>query len=236
MFNILLNLNYMRALIVDDDPRMANLIEQALRGEKFDCTVVNNAEVALKVSREQTFDIVVLDLGLPGMSGLALLRRLRAAGNQALIIIVSAYGRVEDRVRGLDLGADDYLVKNFSVSEFVARIRALMRRKLEKKHNVLACGPLVMNLEKKSVQLRQQNMTLSKREFQMLFVFLSQKNTVVSRVDLSEKVWGDVLEMRSNVVDVHIRSIRKKMGDDAGMLQTVRGHGYMLADKSERRE
>lgn len=223
----------MRGLIVDDDPRMASLIEQALRGEKFDCITANSAEAALKVAQEQTFDIIVLDLGLPGMSGLALLRRLRAAGNQALIIIVSAYGRVEDRVRGLDLGADDYLVKNFSVSEFVARIRALMRRKLDKKHNVLACGPLVMNLEKKSVQLRQKPLTLSKREFQMLFVFLSNKNSVVSRTDLSEKVWGDVLEMRSNVVDVHIRSIRKKLGQDSEMLHTVRGHGYMLSDKVE---
>ncbi len=224
----------MRGLIVDDDPRMANLIEQALRGEKFDCVTANNAEAALKVTREQTFDIIVLDLGLPGMSGLALLRRLRAAGNQSLIIIVSAYGRIEDRVRGLDLGADDYMVKNFSLSEFVARTRALMRRKLDKKHNVLACGPLVMNLEKKSVQLRQKPLTLSKREFQMLFVFLSNKNAVVSRTDLSERVWGDVLEMRSNVVDVHIRSIRKKLGDDAPMLQTIRGHGYMIVDKAEK--
>lgn len=223
----------MRGLVVDDDPRMASLIEQSLRGEKFDCVVASNGEMALKIAQEQTFDIIVLDLGLPGMSGLALLRRLRAAGNQSLIIIVSAYGRVEDRVRGLDLGADDYLVKNFSVSEFVARVRALMRRKLEKKHNVLACGPLVMNLEKKSVQLRQKLMTLSKREFQMLFVFLSSKNTVVSRSDLSEKVWGDALEMRSNVVDVHIRSIRKKLGADAEMLQTIRGHGYILKDKIE---
>ncbi len=223
----------MRALIVDDDPRMASLMEQALRGEKFDCVVAHSGEKALSIAKEQSFDLVILDLGLPGMSGLSLLRHLRAAGNTSLVLIVSAYGRVEDRIRGLDLGADDYLVKNFSLSEFVARTRALMRRRLEKKHNILACGPIVMNLEKKEVHSRQELLPISKREFQMLFAFLSSKNIVISRADLSERVWGDILDMRSNVVDVHIRAIRKKLGDDAKMLQTVRGYGYILVDKAE---
>jgi len=223
----------MRALIVDDDPRMASLMEQALRGENFDCVVAHSGEKALSIAKEQSFDLVVLDLGLPGMSGLSLLRHLRAAGNASLVLIVSAYGRVEDRIRGLDLGADDYLVKNFSLSEFVARTRALMRRRLEKKHNILACGPIVMNLEKKEVHLRQELLPISKREFQMLFTFLSSKNIVISRADLSERVWGDILDMRSNVVDVHIRAIRKKLGDDAKILQTVRGYGYILVDKVE---
>ncbi len=223
----------MRALIIDDDPRMALLMEQALRGEKFDCIIAHSGERALRIIKEQSFDLVVLDLGLPGMSGLALLRHLRAAGNTSLVLIVSAHGRVEERVRGLDLGADDYLVKNFSLSEFVARTRALMRRRLEKKHNILACGPLIMNLEKKEVHLRQELLPLSKREFQMIFVFLSRKNIVISRTDLSEQVWGDVLDMRSNVVDVHIRAIRKKLKTDATILQTVRGYGYILVNKAE---
>lgn len=222
----------MRVLIIDDDPRMAFLMEQALRGEKFDCIIAHSGEKALSIAKEQSFDLIILDLGLPGMSGLALLRHLRAAGNTSLVLIVSSHGRIEDRVRGLDLGADDYLVKNFSLSEFVARTRALMRRRLEKKHNLLVCGPLVMNLEKKEIHLRQQILPLSKREFQMLFTFLSRKNVVVSRMDLGEQVWGDVFDMRSNVVDVHIRAIRKKLGDDAAMLQTVRGYGYILADKT----
>lgn len=223
----------MRALIVDDDPRMAFLMEQALRGEKFDCVVSHSGEAALNIAKEQSFDLVVLDLGLPGMSGLSFLRHLRAAGNTSLVLIVSAHGRVEDKIRGLDLGADDYLVKNFSLSEFVARTRALMRRRLEKKHNILACGPIVMNLEKKEVYSRQELIPFSKREFQMLFTFLSSKNIVISRTDLSERVWGDILDMRSNVVDVHIRAIRKKLGDDAKLLQTVRGYGYILVDKAE---
>lgn len=221
----------MRALIIDDDLRMARLLKEALRGEKFDCVIENNAEDALDVAKEQVFDLIILDLGLPGMSGLSLLRRLRAAGNSSLILIVSAYGRTEDRVLGLDTGADDYLVKDFSLAEFIARTRALMRRKLEKKHNMLACGPLVMNLEKKEILLRQKLIAFSKREFQILFVFLSHKNKVLSRSDLSEYVWGDALEMRSNVMDVHIRGIRKKLGSDGDILQTVRGHGYLLVDK-----
>lgn len=220
----------MRALIIDDDPRMTSLLRETLRGEKFDCVLAHNAETALEIAREQTFDLIVLDLGLPGMSGIILLRKLRAAGNNSLIFIVSAYGRAEDRVLGLDMGADDYLVKNFSLAEFVARTRALMRRKLEKKHNLLACGALVMNLENKEVRLRQKLIPLSKREFQIIFVFLSHKNKVLSRADLSEYVWGDALEMRSNVMDVHIRGIRKKFGKDEGILKTVRGHGYMLSE------
>ena len=218
----------MRSLIIDDDRHMARLFEQALRGEKFDCVVAHTAEDAIDIAREQFFDLIVLDIGLPGMSGLELLRRLRASGNNALVLIVSAHGRVEDRVRGLDLGADDYLVKNFSILEFVARTRALMRRRFEKKHNLLVCGPLVMNFEKKEVRLRQQLLSVSRREFQMLFAFLSNKNIVLSRTDLCEQVWGDALEERSNVVDVYIRALRKKLGVDSKNLQTIRGHGYML--------
>jgi DNA-binding response OmpR family regulator len=221
----------MRVLIVDDDACMAHLLEQTLRGEKFDCVVSHNGEEALRVTQEQVFDLVVLDLGLPGMSGLAFLRRLRASGNAALILIVSAHGKIEDRVRGLDFGADDYLVKNFSLAEFVARTRALMRRKLDKKHNILACGPLIMNFEKKEVFLRQIPLPLSKREFQILFSFLSRKNVVISREDLSEQIFGDALEMKSNVMDVHVRGIRKKLGGDANLLRTVRGHGYILSEK-----
>ncbi len=221
----------MRSLIIDDEPHIACLLEQALRGENFDCVMANTAESALNIAREQVFDLIVLDIGLPGMDGLEFLRRVRAAGNSSLVLIVSAYGRVEDRVRGLDIGADDYLVKNFSIAEFVARTRALMRRRFEKKHNILVCGPLMMNLEKKEVQLRQKPFLLSRREFQVLFTFLSQKNIALSRVDLSEKIWGDPLKMRSNVLDVHIRSIRKKLGSDADLLQVIRGHGYILRDK-----
>lgn len=226
----------MRALVIDDDPRMASLLRETLRSEKFDCVVARNGEEALAIAREQVFDLIVLDLGLPGMSGIVLLRKLRAAGNNALVLIVSAYARAEDRVLGLDMGADDYLVKNFSLAEFIARTRALMRRKLEKKHNMLAMGPLVMNLESKEIYLRQQIIPFSKREFQILFVFLSHKNRVLSRSDLSEYVWGDALEMRSNVMDVHIRGIRKKLGKDGWLLKTVRGHGYMLTDKREKTE
>lgn len=224
----------MRSLVIDDDRHIARLLEQALRGEKFDCVVSHTAEEAIEIVREQFFDLIVLDLGLPGMSGLELLRRLRASGNTSLVLIVSAHGRIEDRVRGLDLGADDYLVKNFSLAEFVARVRALMRRRLEKKHNLLVSGPLVMNFEKKEVRLRQQLLSLSRREFQLLFAFLSNKNIVLSRTDLCEQVWGDALEERSNVVDVYIRSLRKKLGEDARNLQTVRGHGYLLIDKTEK--
>ncbi len=218
----------MRCLIIDDDRHMARLFEQALYGEKFECVVVHTAEDALNVAREQKFDLIVLDIGLPGISGLELLRRLRAGGNTSLVLIVSSYGRVEDRVRGLDIGADDYLVKNFSIAEFIARVRALMRRRLEKKHNILACGPLVMDIEKKEVRLRQKLLTLSRREFQLLFAFLSHKNVVLSRTDLSEQVWGDIIGAQSNVIDVYMRSIRSKLEKDAKMLQTVRGHGYML--------
>lgn len=221
----------MRALVIDDDRYMAKLLEQALRGEKFDCIVSYSAEDALGQVRDQFFDLIVLDLGLPGMSGLELLRRLRASGNTALVLIVSAHGRIEDRVTGLDLGADDYLVKNFSLAEFVARVRALMRRKFDKKHNLLVAGPIVMNLETKEVRLRQKPLSLSKKEFQLLFTLLSHKNTVLSRADLSEKVWGDPLEDRSNVIDVSVRSLRNKLGEDRKMVQTVRGHGYMLVEK-----
>lgn len=224
----------MRSLVVDDDRHMARLLEQALRGEKFDCVATHTAEEALGIVREQFFDLIVLDLGLPGMSGLELLRRLRASGNTSLVLIVSAHGRIEDRVSGLDFGADDYLVKNFSLAEFVARIRALMRRRLEKKHNLLVSGPLVMNFEKKEVRLRQQLLRVSKREFQLLFAFLSHKNVVLSRTDLSEQVWGDMLGARSNLVDVYVRALRQKLGEDARNLQTVRGHGYILVDKTEK--
>lgn len=226
----------MRALIIDDDPRMASLLRETLRGEKFDCVLAQNGESALEISREQVFDLIILDLGLPGMSGIVLLRKLRAAGNNALVLIVSAYSRAEDRVLGLDMGADDYLVKNFSLAEFIARTRALMRRKLEKKHNMLAVGPIVMNLESKEVYLRQHLFAVSKREFQILFVFLSHRNRVLSRADLGEYIWGDALEMRSNVMDVHIRGIRKKLGEDSWLLKTVRGHGYMFTDKRESSE
>ncbi len=221
----------MRSLVIDDDRYMSKLLEQALRGERFDCSVSHSAEEALLQVHDQFFDLIVLDLGLPGMSGLELLRRLRASGNTALVLIVSAHGRIEDRVTGLDFGADDYLVKNFSLAEFVARVRALLRRRLDKKHNLLVAGPLVLNLETKEVRLRQKILSLSKKEFQLLFTFLAHKNRVLSRADLSEEVWGDPLDEKSNVIDVYIRSLRNKLGEDRKLIQTVRGHGYLLTEK-----
>lgn len=221
----------MRALIIDDDPRMVHLLRTALEGEHFSCESALNGDVALEVLREKSFDLIVLDIEMPGKNGFAVLSSLRAMGIDSLVLVVSAHGLVEDRVKGLDLGADDYLVKNFSLTEFVARVHALMRRKLEKKHNVLSCGGLVMDLRSGCVTIRQKECSFSHREFQILFALLSRKNEVVSRGELADAVWGAGADLKSNALDVHIRTIRKKLGDDARLLQTLRGRGYRLTNK-----
>lgn len=221
----------MRALVVDDDPRMAHLLRTALEAEHFDCESAFDGDAALAILQEKKFDLIVLDVEMPGKNGFSVLSALRAMGVSSLVLVVSAHGLVEDRVRGLDLGADDYLVKNFSLREFTARVRALMRRKLEKKHNVLSCGPLQMDLLSGRVTVRQKEIRVSPREFQIVFSLLSRKNTVVSRGALVEAVWGDELELKSNTLDVHIRAIRQKLGNDASILQTIRGRGYQLSEE-----
>lgn len=220
----------MRALVVEDEPGVAAFIRRGLREASFAVDVVANGEEGLSLASAESYDIIVLDLMLPGRDGFAVVRQLRKQGLKIPVIFLTARDSVEDRIRGLDLGADDYMVKPFSFAELLARIRALLRRGSSLTENPLVCGDLAVDTVARTARRGDQRIDLSAREFALLEYLARHTGEALSRTMILEKVWDMNYDPLTNVVDVHINRLRKKVdnGFPTTLIQTVRGVGYAL--------
>ena len=222
----------MRVLVVEDEPGIAQFIRQGLREAGYAVDVAYDGEEGLDYVYVAEYDVLVLDILLPKLDGLDVLHALRARGVKTPVLLLTAKDTVEDRVRGLDSGADDYLVKPFAFPELVARLRALLRRPPLQIDPVLHLGDLAMDTARREVRRGGRLIELSPREFTLLEYFMRHPQHVLTRTQLAEHVWNFDFFNDSNVVDVYIGYLRRKIdrGSDRPLLQTVRGVGYRLSD------
>lgn len=220
----------MRVLLVEDDTRMAAALRRGLKADGIAVDIAARGEEALGAARATDFDAVVLDVMLPGQDGFETCRRMRADGLWMPIIMLTARDAVEDRVRGLDEGADDYLTKPFSLAELLARLRALVRRGPVERPAVLAVGNLQLDPAAHQAWRGEEELRLSGREFALLETFMRRPGQVLSQLQLLDAVWDLGYEQRSNVVEVYVRYLREKIDRPFGIesLETVRGLGYRL--------
>ncbi|HEV8473453.1 MAG TPA: response regulator transcription factor [Methylomirabilota bacterium] len=226
----------MRVLVVEDERKVANFISQGLQEEGHTVEVAKDGEAALDLLRDvPPWDLVVLDVMLPRLDGLAVLRAARAAGVTAPVLILTARDTVADKVTGLDLGADDYLTKPFSFDEFLARVRALLRRAEGRREPVLRVSDLVLDPATRDVVRGARRLALTAREYALLEYFMRNAGRVLTRPMLAEHVWGLDFDPESNVVDVYVGYLRRKIDGpgESRLLHTVRGAGYTLRPAGE---
>jgi two-component system, OmpR family, response regulator len=220
----------MRMLIVEDEPKLAGLIRRGLREEGVAADVAARGEDALWMAGATDYDAIVLDVMLPGLDGFAVCARLRDDGVRTPVLMLTARDAVEDRVRGLDLGADDYLAKPFAFDELSARLRALVRRGPLERPAVLEAGDLRLDPSSRRVWRGGAEIALSAKEVALLDTFMRRPGLVLDRFELLEHAWDGAYENRSNVVDVYVRYLREKIDRPFGVesIETVRGAGYRL--------
>jgi DNA-binding response OmpR family regulator len=219
-----------RLLIVEDERKILRSLERGLQVEGYEVVTAANGEAAYQLASSQTFDCIVLDLMLPGRDGLQVLADLRRQGKKMPVLILTARDAVEDRVVGLDAGADDYLVKPFAFAELLARLRVLLRRGRSERETVLTLDDLEMDLLERRVTRGGAQIELTHREFELLEYLLRHKNTTVTRAMLGREVWKEEDYALTNVIDVFINALRKKVEQPGKppLIQTIRGVGYSL--------
>lgn len=217
----------MRLLLVEDDPMIGESMQDGLRGASYAVDWVRDGAAAELALIAVDYDLVLLDLGLPRQQGMEVLRKYRARGGLAPILVVTARDSTAARVEGLDGGADDYLIKPFDLDELMARVRALLRRRVARTQSVIVHGALTLDLASHEVTLAGAPLHLSAREFSVLRALLDAPGSVVSKRQLEEKLYGWNEEIESNAVDVYIHHLRKKLGAD--FIRNVRGVGYKVA-------
>ena len=224
----------MRILVVEDELKMASLLRRGLQEEGHAVDLARTGDDALWMARAAEYDAVVLDLMLPGLDGLEVCRRLRDGGVWAPVLMLTARDGVEDRVAGLDAGADDYLPKPFSFAELLARLRALVRRGAGERPAVLEVGDLRLDPATRRAWRGEVEVKLSAKEFALLEAFMRRPGDVLSRYQLLEHAWDYGYENRSNVIDVYVRYLRDKVDRPFGResIETVRGAGYRLRDET----
>ena len=220
----------MRLLLVEDDAMIGAGIQQGLRQDSFTVDWVRDGAAAELALDTETYDLLVLDLGLPKKPGLDVLRNLRRKGNQTPVLVLTARDAVADRVTGLDAGADDYLIKPFDLNELAARIRALLRRRAGRADPLLRHGNLTLNPATREALFNGKRLPLSVREFAVLQTLLDRPGALLSRAQIEERLYGWGEEIESNAVEVYIHALRRKLGAD--FIRTVRGAGYMIPKAS----
>jgi DNA-binding response OmpR family regulator len=221
-----------RVLIVEDERKVLRGLAQGLQAEGYDVATAATGEAGYELAATQAFDCIILDRMLPGRDGLQVLADLRAAGKKTPVLILTARDAIEDRVTGLDAGADDYLVKPFALAELLARLRVLLRRGPAERETVLRADDLEMDLLQRRVTRGGVELTLTQREFEVLEYFLRHKNAVVTRDMLGREVWKEPGHALTNVIDVYVNFLRRKVERPGKktLLHTVRGVGYRLQD------
>jgi DNA-binding response OmpR family regulator len=223
---------WMRILLIEDYAPLARSLTQGLREAGYAVDATGDGEEGLALARTNPYDALVLDLMVPKVDGLTILARLRAGGSNAGVVIITARDQVPDRVGGLDLGADDYLVKPFAFDELLARLRAVIRRRYGAPANVVRVGDLTLDLGARTVRHADRPVALSAREFALLEYLALRRGQIVSRAEIWEHVYDFAAEPSSNVVDVYVGYLRRKLGDGEGgatrLIHTHRGLGYSL--------
>ncbi len=220
----------MKLLVVEDDPVIGKALRQGFAEADFECEWVRDGEQGLELARSQQFDAIVLDVLLPRRSGLEMMRELRGEKIQTPIILLSALGAVEERVEGLTVGADDYVVKPFAFPELLARIQAVCRRSMTRPSPLLEAGEFSLNLATRRVTYRGTEVNISPTEFGILELLLRHAGQVVTRKMLCEHIWYADWDGMTNVIEVHINRLRGKIdrGRGASVIETIRGRGYAI--------
>jgi two-component system response regulator MprA len=222
----------MHILVVDDDPAVRGSLDRALRLEGYAVDLAPDAAAAFEALAGDRPDAVVLDLGLPDLDGLAVCRRMRAAGDDTPVLILTARDAIDDRVQGLDAGADDYLVKPFALAELLARLRALLRRRSAEEGEVLRFGDLSLDLHTREGRRGDRAFTLTRIEFDLLELLLRHPKQVLTREIILDRVWGYNFDSGTNSLAVYVGYLRRKteVGDEPRLIHTVRGVGYVLKE------
>ena len=218
----------MRVLLAEDDAMIGAAVQDRLRGQGLAVDWVRDGRAAETALAGDVYDLLLLDLGLPGREGLAVLRGLRGRGSTLPVVILTARDAVDDRVAGLDAGADDYVVKPFDLKELEARLRAVLRRRAGRASSVIENGRLTLDLSSHELRRDGVAVPVSPREFALLHALLERPGRILSRAQLEERLYGWGEEVGSNVVEVHIHSLRRKLGAD--LIRNVRGVGYRIQE------
>jgi two-component system response regulator TctD len=217
----------MRVLLVEDNPTLAKSLTDALTQARFAVDCMHDGEAADHILRTQDYALVILDLGLPKLDGLEVLRRLRQRRNPVPVLILTAHGSVEDRVKGLDLGADDYLAKPFELTELEARARALIRRSHGHEHTRVECGPLAYDSVDRGFRLDDEPLALTPRE-----VLILRNGRAINKETLSEKIFGIDESVNADAIEIYVHRLRKKLEKSGVAIVTLRGLGYLLEVKA----
>ncbi len=222
----------MKILLVEDEPKVASFIKQGLEEQSNEVTVVFDGYFAKKMAAENYYDVIILDVLIPYVNGLEVAKQLRKEGIKTPILMLTALGSTDDKVTGLDAGADDYLVKPFEFKELLARLRALSKRFTDNLHKqrVIKTNDLELDLDSKVVRRGGKTIDLTAREFSLLEYLMKNKNRVISRSEIAEKVWDSSLESNTNIIDVYINFLRKKIDREFStkIIHTLVGMGYII--------
>ena len=223
----------MRILIIEDEPKTAAYLKKGLTESGFAADIATNGDDGLHAALNFDYDLIILDVMLPGHDGWSVLSSLRKQGNQTPVLFLTARDRVQDRVRGLELGADDYLVKPFAFSELLARVRVILRRGSGKQTDTLTVADLEIDLRSHKVFRGGQQIELTQKEFMLLSLLVQRAGQVLSRTLIAEQVWDINFDTDTNVVDVAIRRLRAKVDDpfEKKLIHTVRGVGYVVEER-----
>jgi DNA-binding response OmpR family regulator len=223
----------MRLLVIEDEPSLLKIIARRLKEEGYSVDTAKNGREGENYIYSADYDCIILDIMIPYIDGLSLLRKIRAKKIKTPVLLLTAKDSIEDRVVGLDTGADDYLIKPFSFDELLARVRALLRRQKEKRDIILSAGDLSLDTLTREVKRGDNPIELTSKEYTMLEYLLRNKNRVLTRSQIAEHVWDYDFDYNSNIVEVYIRYLRRKIDEnfENKLLHTIRGGGYTLKDK-----
>lgn len=226
----------MRILLVEDEQGLATVLKRGLEEHGYAVDVAGDGDAALAFASTEPYDLVVLDVMLPDVDGFTVCRQLRNEARNMPVLMLTALDAVEDRVAGLDSGADDYLAKPFDPRELLARVRALLRRDQVQRYPVLRVADIELDTASHEVRRGSLPIELTTREFAILELFIRNANRVLSRDEIAQHIWAFDFSAMSNVIDVYVGNLRRKLGDDAEprLLRTVRGSGYLLRDLAQR--
>jgi DNA-binding response OmpR family regulator len=226
----------MRILVVEDEKKLANFIKHGLEEERYIVEIAYNGEQGLEMAMSNEYDAILLDVMLPGRDGFSILQELRKAGIKVPIMMLTARGATEDRVMGLDLGADDYLPKPFSFEELAARLRSILRRSAPEKTTKLQCGDLILDTITHFAYRGGKEIELTTKEYALLEYLMRNKNRIVSRSNILQHVWRHSFDPESNIIDVYIKRLREKIEFDPSqpqLIQSIRGVGYRIREVEE---
>jgi DNA-binding response OmpR family regulator len=225
----------LRLLVIEDEPSLLSIITKRLKEEGYGVDSARDGREGENYISSAEYDCIILDIMIPFQDGLTLLRKIRAKNISAPVLLLTAKDSINDRVTGLDSGADDYLVKPFSFDELLARVRAMLRRHKDKKNTILSVGDLEMDTITREVQRGGKAIELTSKEYSILEYFLRNKNRVLTKSQIAEHVWNYDFEYNSNIVEVYVRYLRRKMDEEFKnkLIHTIRGGGYVIKDREK---